>query len=499
MGVIAAISSGVAAWFYPWPEAELNDAKVGQPIFELDTSKIRFIDVEQFDENKQSFQRITLRRRSGNDKWTLPDFANFNASNSAQISATIGSLDDRKILEMVSNNQEDFAKYGVIDPAEFNSTPNKSSLGRKVTLRDGNQETLASLIVGETPRDTSKQGQAYVRIEGQPNVYLLEYFPELLTTQFSDWVDHNLLRLGPNEEQPAAITVDNYRIKPESLQTKPEFEYGYRASFELVQGRLAVRGFQIFKDDKWVRITPNEEQIRTVASGLSRIVQLTFVDVRELPKEVASAFEVPQQDGSADAFAKLNSSGFCVPADSLKPIDLQGVGGAIELTTASNVVLKLVFGNVIATQDTDSKLARAMVILAKPDLEAFPEPTPPEPADGEQLTEEEQRLHARALEEWRNNIQRAEIIANGFNQIHKNWVYLVDDDVVNSLRPEVANLTAMPQATSPENSAAPNEAANTADEKKKEEATPSDDGGTDGDQNTATTDGDAESTESDNG
>jgi hypothetical protein len=71
MGVLAAVVSAVAAFFYPWPEPVVENDMVDKPLFEeFDASSVRSISITKFDADRNQLDRMDLRR-SG-EKWLIP-------------------------------------------------------------------------------------------------------------------------------------------------------------------------------------------------------------------------------------------------------------------------------------------------------------------------------------------------------------------------------------------------------------------------------------------
>jgi hypothetical protein len=276
-------------------------------------------------------------------------------------------------------------------------------------------------------------------------VYLLEFNPLVLTTKFSDWVDPNLLRLGPNEEQPTEITIDNFRISPETLATEPKRENFYRAQFVVVDGRLGVRSLEVEQANEWKKITPQPEQLRQIESGLGGIAALRFVKIRPKDKALANALLNPSEPATAEVLNANVDYGFRSGTNDLLPANMISTGGRIDVKTRNNVILRILFGNIETSVDTESKLCRLTAIIAVADLDSLPKPAPPTPADGEKLSEEEERQFARTLEEWNSQVTKAQNIANGYNQLHRQWFYAVDEGIVSALRPDLPDLNSNPE------------------------------------------------------
>ena len=59
MVLLAVVSSGIAASFYPWPEQVVESEMVGEPLFEsYDTTAVRSIEIEKFNTDKNEIEKI---------------------------------------------------------------------------------------------------------------------------------------------------------------------------------------------------------------------------------------------------------------------------------------------------------------------------------------------------------------------------------------------------------------------------------------------------------
>ena len=59
MVLLAVVSSGIAASFYPWPEQVVESEMVGEPLFEsYDTTAVRSIEIEKFNTDKNEIENL---------------------------------------------------------------------------------------------------------------------------------------------------------------------------------------------------------------------------------------------------------------------------------------------------------------------------------------------------------------------------------------------------------------------------------------------------------
>ncbi|MEQ1905340.1 MAG: DUF4340 domain-containing protein [Pirellulaceae bacterium] len=433
--ILAAMLSGAAAYYYPWPQNEQQRSQVNQPLFEeFEDKRVSFIEIEQYNSDLQSLERLNLQRRG--ERYLFPGFDNFNADNIQQISGAIGSL-RKTVLDVISDKVEDHTRFGVVDPQEFQSTSNRSYLGKKITLQDSNRGVIASLIVGLSPDDAAKQDQRYVRIEGQPSVYLVEFDDRFLTSKFADWVDKNLLRLDPQLNAPDKIVVENFRIDPEKLGENPPVRNSlYRATLELGPRSFPLRSLEVESNGEWKKTTPDQAQISKLESGLVDLGSFPLVKARRIDKEIIPLLKKPYAPAKPEQLEGLTKQGFRL-VEPGNPVDMVSTGGRIEVFTNANVRISVLLGNFENTNQTRSKLARWALILAQPDLTKIKKPEPPKPAEGQELTEEQKAEAARADRDYQQAIAKAEQIAESLNSVHSAWLYSIDEEAFTKMRPEL--------------------------------------------------------------
>ena len=147
MAVVAAVACGVAYYYYP--KVEVVQATDRQALLtekeEFSNNDIRRVKIEQFDRiNNQPTQFELLRSE---DSWVVAGQGNYPASNAARVAALLNTMSEKKILEEVSDNQDDHEKYDVIETSEAPNTG--SGVGTTVTFEGRSRNVLGKLIIGK--------------------------------------------------------------------------------------------------------------------------------------------------------------------------------------------------------------------------------------------------------------------------------------------------------------------------------------------------------------
>ncbi|MFN5707190.1 MAG: DUF4340 domain-containing protein, partial [Planctomycetota bacterium] len=350
LGLAAAVLAGVAAWFYPWPQEVQQSGKVGQLLFEGFTpSQVRTIEVSRYNSDRQALERIQLQRKG--ERWVIPGTADFNANNATQVARAINSVLDRKVLEKISDDQQDHLKNGVIDPDQFQSAEVRSGLGRRITLKDRNGQALADLIVGFPLQNAEQQALYCVRIPGEPQVYSVPFDLEALTTRFQDWVDPNLLGLRNQQntagQLPSSVTLDAYRIDSSRLSDPAAKVRLYRADLGDVEGGIGIRRLEIPAGDAWAAVNATEAQKRLLLeSTLRQLGTWSFPEVRLKAKPVADFLKAPGNVGDPAIFASLAEYGFRQTAATGAAASFQSAGGQMTINLETGVKLHAWFGSI---------------------------------------------------------------------------------------------------------------------------------------------------------
>jgi hypothetical protein len=451
LALLAVATSAVAGYFYPWPEVEKVSDKVNQPVFAgFETSQVRSIEITRFNSDRQILERISVTRKG--EKWVLPNAANYNANNAAQIARAINSLIDRKVLELISEEQQDHLKNGVIDPDEFQSVESRGGLGKKITLKDRNGQALASLIIGSPLENSQEQSLYCVRITGQPQVYSVQFDINALTTRFQDWVDPNLMRLRtqefPNGQPVKSVTIDSYRIEPTKLAEEAVRVNLYQAVLAPFENQIGLRELKVPDGDAWKVIEPNETQTRQLMTGLNDLAVLTFGEVRPKPQPLADALKSTTVPADPAIFQSMVEMGIKQTGNAGEPIHFLSTSGQIMVRTEARVNVTLHIGNITGSAQAGAKLSRMMMVFATVNNDELAKPELPKNADESPLTEEQQKAYQRELDAWLANMKAAEQFASELNLLHAPWYYALNDEVYSRLIPELSDLPiATPPAT----------------------------------------------------
>lgn len=457
MGAVALVTVAAAAFYYPWRlEEEGVEQRRDFPLFEsLDTSQVRGIRIVQFDRTTRSLDEFVVRR-SAND-WVIPARSDYLAGNTLRIAALLSMVREMLVLDTVSDVQKDHELYAVGEPDQAQAQVSAAT-GTLVVLEDRNRRPIASLVVGNAPGDDP--GKRFVRVVGQPQVYLVDFNAAVLSTRFQDWIDPNLFRLpldslaaqGAQQRRPSpldlirTIAIDNYYIDVEELEkTPPARRDAYRAQFERPSdGTWTGRAWRPSDQGQIDESTePVELELPApVADALSRqLVIFNLSDVRRKDDLMAEALAAPETPVDSSAFASAPAAGFAYrgPVDGQHQFD--AAAGHSAITTTTGLRYHIYFGAIAGIDSAGTgQIERLAMITADVDPAAFPEPTAPSADGTAEEQEARQREFQRQVEERATKLAEAQRRAHELNQIHAQWYYVVGEDVVAAFQPDWATL-----------------------------------------------------------
>lgn len=465
MGLLAAVFCAAAAYYYPWPESLKSTDQSSTELFEEfddKTNQVWTINIVEYDRESEGLKSFALRRKGL--KWVVPAKSNFVATGNL-IPIVKSCLSDKQITEEQTDNQQDHEKFGVLDPLEYNKATNRDSLGIKLTLEDVNRNVLASLIIGDQVRN--QPNKYYVRKPGQPKVYIIEFEPLILSTKFGysyqvddratnsrsiySWLDPNIVGLrnsvNPDGLTPTEIEVQNYQFAPDGNRTD-QYRMTFLPNMENPQDSLVV---EYPKDGAWEKLNIPEETFRGYfVRGVAAAQTVSLIiptDVQTKDDKLSEIMSTDPGKVSKDEFKEASTFGFSF-SETDGEIDIDGANGETVVKTTEGVEISLVYGGLALTREAEAdSLNYYMMVYARLADSMKKEPAKPEPADGTPLTEEEEKEYARKLEAWKKQSKAAATAVEEFNKKHGEWYYIIREEILRFLRPEmVINLPSAEKA-----------------------------------------------------
>jgi len=406
---------------------------VGKPLFDsYDTTAVRAIEIEKFNADKNEIEKIQLERDG--EKWVLLQNRKYVASNARQVSAAANSLTEILVLEEKTEDQQDHFEYGVVDPEDHLTQPNRSGLGTKIILEDRNGKPLGKLIVGANLKDDPSGKKRFVRVPGQPSVYVVDFDPNALATDFERWVDPNLFQLAnvPVED----IQVTDYRLSPN--QGVESEALNYRATLNVGQNGGALSKLDLANGKEW-----KPSQISTKMQGQAQAVfrqlpTISFSGVLRKNNEMQKLFESPTADSDATVLQSLEKFGFYKVGFANGVFQFKSSGGEVSVTTKDGLKVKMYIGGLAnRSSEEDLELSYYVLFNSEVDASVFPVPQNPKGDDDSEVDEQANKDYLKKVADRTSALKAANLRAAAFNRLRAEWVYVVPESVINGVRPDL--------------------------------------------------------------
>lgn len=351
--VTLAIGSYVA-----WPTTTTDSAPIaGTTLFEefKDPLAAANLKVVSFDEAKGELQEFVVRKNEG-DVWTIQSKSDYPADALEQVTKAANSLIGLTVLDVQTSNVEDHDDLGVVEPDVRELEVGDEGVGRLVTFRDKDRGTLASIIVGDAVKGEPEK--RYVRKPGQDPVYVVKFDPEVVTTNFQEWIEEDLLQLSSIEIEK--VSVDDYEA---SLASGGRFSLNRNYLYSVVQeesdwrlDRLAEYGENPLEEPTPVD-PPADRPLNTpkLNEMKNALDDLKFVDVYRKPKGIGATLQADAKlvEDEETVRSLVNRGFYPVTIGDADTVELMSANGEMRVATKAGVEYVLRFGNIsgVGTED----------------------------------------------------------------------------------------------------------------------------------------------------
>lgn len=448
------------------------------------------LDIATYDETTATIRPFTVKMVD--NRWSIPSHDNYPTDAKDQLSKLAASLIGLKVLEVPSDSPGDHPLYGVVDPDPKTLKEGATGVGTRVTMRDKDNKLLLNLIVGKEVPD--RTGLRYVRVAGQDPVYTVALATDKLSTNFSDWIETDLLKLN-------AFDIKNFQINDYSIDVlarrmtqRGQLVVNYNDTGD---PRWQLAEDKVFKNKKWVdaQLADDEELNTTVLDEMKTALDdLKIVDVSRKPSGLSANLSASGAlYNDAETISSLAEKGFyVVPVEgSNNAYELLSNDGEVRVLMKDGVQYVLRFGQIAGTSDekddakdeakdkekSKEKSATAGVnrylfvmaefnrdAIAKPELEPLPAEEKPaeDKKDGDQKADEKkpeekkaddkakpdpkaereriEKENKRKQDEYEQKIKDGEKRVQELNARFADWYYVIADNVYQKIHLNRAKL-----------------------------------------------------------
>ncbi len=144
-----------------------------------------------------------------------------------------------------------------------------------------------------------------------------------------------------------------------------------------------------------------------------------------------------QQDDTSGALDSLQKFGFAKTGfDS--GFQFNAVSGEVSVRTGEGVDFTILIGSLVDSVTAgDLTLNHYFMLYASVDESLLPAPEAPAANDDAEQADKEQKAYLRDVEKRKEKIKAAKLRASEFNQSFADWYYIVSEDVITGLRPDL--------------------------------------------------------------
>ena len=371
----------IGTYFVNQPAKRTDFELVGQPFFEEfeSSSQASTLEVVALDPDSARMQQFRVEEKNG--IWTIPSHNNYPAEASDRLARTSSSLIGLTRESLVGRFAADHERFGVIDPLN-EGTVDPESTGKRITLKDGDDEVLVDLIIGKEAGDEAvsiaemgfdqqqRKTSYYVRHPGELQTYKVALELDL-STKFSDWIRPDLLDLEGAEIK--RMDIDNYELEAEADPLGRVARLFKKQGDQMKFSRDSGFGPWTMEELDGETFDLDSEKINTAVTTLDN---LKIVGVRKKPtyndKQILnsdfSVNEIPQEELQENPQQYITARTQLLNALSDNGFNLTPVAqGSQELTIVPNagqmivgrgdgVVYTLLFGNAVSGDENEIEI-----------------------------------------------------------------------------------------------------------------------------------------------
>jgi len=377
---VAVVMGGLAYVSRPAPATSVPEEQVNQPLFPefTDPLQAESMQITRFDSDRGQIRRFEVANTS--DGWQITSKGGYPANATEHMTQAANSLVDLKVLRIVSDLPGQQAEYGVVEPNANAISAADEGVGQMVTIEDKSDKTLANLIVGAADKEDPQL--RYVRVPGRDRIYLVRLDPTVFSTEFSDWIDKDLLQLNPFDV--ASLRFRNYTMQAANNRINVLPQMDATVAFDAEQSSWKLLSLQETSASDKTQLAAaelgsgeklNTEKLDEIRNSLD---DLTIADVFRKPEQLAEVLKKGEglKGLKQEDLPTLFANGFFpyqMPGET-EP-QLVGLNGELVIETQDAIRYRLLFG--IETLGGDNKDQKQQFLFVQTELvdEMLPPPT----------------------------------------------------------------------------------------------------------------------------
>lgn len=408
---------------------------VGESLVDFDDPGIAAsLEILSVDTESGELRRFKIVRNIGGS-WTIPSHANYPADAEYRVRDVSTLFIGQKILDIAPSTAKKHEYFGVLEPTADNA--GEDGVGILVKIEDRKGDELVALVIGKANK--ADPTQRFVRKLGQDLVLVTRVDPSILSTDFNDWIEKDLL-------QVSTLDLQNVQLRDYSVV---ETEEGTRLvnrsimdiQWDPLRGKWTTGRMVTYKQGQETdgSLTPDEELNVVALNQMKKALDdLAIVDVRPKPQGLGGGFQATQAeiDELEKSLKSLGFRGGTVGSETV-PRLLADNGEAV-VTMRDGVRYILKFGAITAKNISElGEQNRVLMVTAE--LDDSKSPMPPKPTlpvakdgdDVEAIAAQRQRIekeYQRQLDLRNDGLSTARRRVLALNDRFGAWYYVISDD-----------------------------------------------------------------------
>ena len=355
---VAAVSILVAFFIRPSSNTFDVEELVGRKLNEFDIEKPKRMRIVKFDQKTASVHEFEVAEQDG--LWVIPSKNDYPADAEQQMGKAAAAVTNLGVLRVATQSADLHEQLGVVSPSDPGLNAKSEGVGTRVVMSSSSGEKLADMIIGKAVKDT--ESQRYVRNSDQDIVYAVELDPEALSTNFEDWIEHDVLKINPFDIRH--VQIKDYSAELMLTMAGPQVNWDRRGIYTLNYDNTTSE----WKAESLEKFNPNgkeyvdsplgdeeelsDEALQSLRDGLDDLV---IVDVERKPEGMSADMKAGRDFLNNEAFVSLVKRGFApVPLEPGGEPEILSTEGELTCTLQNGVEYVLRFGNLTTGSSADS-------------------------------------------------------------------------------------------------------------------------------------------------
>ena len=336
--------------------------------------------------------------------------------------------------------------------------------GTLISITDEKNNEFSLIIgeeVGENQSSDGTVGAALhlVRIPGEDAVFVAEIDVDTFTTEFTDWINDDLLDLDSIDVRQLSIhDYTSFKRTESSLGITERLQV--QIDWNVEEGIWSLSQMLEFLGNDQVPVETvlnideelNADRLNTLQDAID---SLKISDVRRKPAGLGADLKINSRIFDPESRVDLERRGFFLvnARDGSGDQELLCANGELHISTEQGIKYLLIFGSEFADND---EILRHMFVTTRLDKQLLPDPelvdlpdVDPDDELTQQAYDEVKRNNDLLIEDHAQRIKDAEERVEDLNSRFADWYYLISEYTYNRLHLSKTDLIAIKEGTDP--------------------------------------------------